>query len=82
MDYSLRKLLGLLDGGKREYRFVSGEVTKDEYNNCQMIDQLLFGEGGYVETLRLLGIYSTTQDSPKLKMPLSLIAAQCLVEMR
>ena len=51
MDYSLKKLLGLLDEGKREYRFLSGEVTKEEYTYCQTIDQLLFGKGGYIETL-------------------------------
>ena len=51
MEYSLKKMLGVLDEGKREYRFVSGEVTQEEYNYCQLIDQLLFGVGGYVETL-------------------------------
>ena len=51
MENSLKKLLGLQDEGKRIYRFVSGEVTQDEYSYCQALDQLLFGEGGYIETL-------------------------------
>lgn len=51
MDYSLKKMLGLLSEGKREYRFLSGEVTREEFEYCQTIDQLLFGEGGYIETL-------------------------------
>lgn len=51
MDKSLRNLLGILDEGKREYRFVSGEVTQEEYEYGQLLDALLFGEGGYVQTL-------------------------------
>lgn len=51
MDISLKRLLGLDDEGKRQYRFVSGEVTREEFEYCQLIDALVFGDGGYVETL-------------------------------
>ena len=51
MDISLKRILGLEDEGKRTYRFVSGEVTREEYEYCQLLDTLLFGTGGYVETL-------------------------------
>ena len=51
MDSLLRKILGIEDDGKRIYRFVSGEVTQEEYEHCQLLGALVFGEGGYVETL-------------------------------
>lgn len=51
MDINLKRMLGLVDDGKREYRFVSGEVTREEYEYCQTLDMLLFGNGGYIETL-------------------------------
>ena len=51
MDITLKRLLGLEDEGKRTYRFVSGEVTQEEFEYCQLLDALVFGEGGYVETL-------------------------------
>lgn len=51
MDKSLKSLLGITDGGKREYRFVSGEVTREDYEYGQLLDTLLFGDGGYVQTL-------------------------------
>jgi hypothetical protein len=51
MDNSLKRMLGLTDEGKRTYRFVSGEVTRDEFQYCQSLDALLFGKDGYIETL-------------------------------
>lgn len=51
MDRSLRNLLGMLEDNKREYRFVDGEVSKEEYQYCQILDQILFGDKGYVATL-------------------------------
>ena len=51
MEQSLRSILGILDEGKRVYRFVSGEVTQEDYQYGQLLDTLLFGEKGYVDTL-------------------------------
>jgi len=51
VDNSIKRMLGILDEGKRIYRFVSGEVTRDEYEFCQSLDALLFGDRGYIETL-------------------------------
>jgi hypothetical protein len=51
MEESLKRMLGLADEGKRTYRFVSGEVTREEFEYCQSLDTLLFGDKGYIETL-------------------------------
>lgn len=51
MDVSLKRLLGIENEGKRVYRFVSGEVTREEFEYSQLLDALVFGPGGYVETL-------------------------------
>jgi hypothetical protein len=51
MEESLKRMLGLADEGKRTYRFVSGEVTREEFEYCQSLDALLFGDKGYIETL-------------------------------
>jgi hypothetical protein len=51
MDRSLRSLLGMLDDNKRIYQFAQTEVTREEFAYCQLIDKLVFGEKGYVETL-------------------------------
>jgi len=51
MDISIQKLLGIADDAKRMYRFAEGEVEREEFEYCQLIDQLVFGGKGYVETL-------------------------------
>ena len=51
MDRSIQTLLGIADDAKRIYRFVEGDVQKEEYEYCQLLDQLVFGDKGYVETL-------------------------------
>ena len=51
MDRSIQKLLGIADDAKRIYRFIEGDVQKEEYQYCQMLDQLVFGDKGYVDTL-------------------------------
>ena len=51
MDRSIQKLLGIADDAKRIYRFIEGDVQKEEFAYCQMLDQLVFGDLGYVETL-------------------------------
>jgi len=47
----IRSILGMLDEGKRIYRVQEGEVQREEFEYCQVIDQLVFGPKGYVETL-------------------------------
>ena len=51
MDRFIQALLGIADDAKRIYRFVEGDVQKEEYQYCQLLDTLVFGEKGYVETL-------------------------------
>lgn len=51
MEQSIKTLLGLVDDGKRIYRFSDGEVTREEFLYCQIIDQIVFGEKGLVKTL-------------------------------
>jgi len=51
MDISIKKLLGIAGDEKRIYRFVDGEVQREEFEYCQLLDQLVFGERGYVDTL-------------------------------
>ena len=47
----IRNILGMLDEGKRIYRIQDGEVDREEFEYCQIIDQLVFGPKGFVETL-------------------------------
>src|SRR5208337_2462289 len=47
----IKNILGMLDEGKRIYRIQEGEVQREEFLYCQIIDQLVFGEKGYVATL-------------------------------
>lgn len=52
MDRQIRDLLGLVDGGKRLYRFAEDEfVQADEFHYAKIIDGIVFGDKGYVETL-------------------------------
>ena len=51
MDIGIRKLLGIAGDEKRIYKFVDGDVQKEEYQYCQLLDQLVFGDKGYVDTL-------------------------------
>jgi hypothetical protein len=51
MDLSLKRMLGMDGGDKRQYRVVDGEVTREEFEYGQMLDAVLFGKDGYVETL-------------------------------
>ncbi len=51
MDRTIQSLLGIADDAKRIYRFQEGEVQREEYQYCQLLDQLVFGDKGYVETL-------------------------------
>lgn len=47
----LRNVLGLLDSGKRIYQLKDGEVSRADFEYCSVINQILFGEKGLVETL-------------------------------
>lgn len=47
----IRNILGMLDEGKRIYRVQDGEVDRETFEYCRIIDQLVFGPKGYVETL-------------------------------
>ena len=47
----IRNILGMLDEGKRIYKIEEGEVDREEFEYCQIIDQLVFGPKGYVDTL-------------------------------
>jgi len=47
----IRNILGMLDEGKRIYKIEEGEVDREEFEYCQIIDQLVFGPKGYVETI-------------------------------
>lgn len=51
IDQSLQRLLGLLGDEKRVYRFIEGEVTREEFEHCQLLDQVVFGPKGLVESL-------------------------------
>lgn len=51
MDRTIQSLLGIADDEKRIYRFQDGEVQREEYQYCQLLDQLVFGDKGYVDTL-------------------------------
>ena len=51
MDIGIKRLLGIAGDEKRIYRFVDGDVEKEEYFYCQLLDQLVFGEKGFVDTL-------------------------------
>ena len=51
MDRSIQSLLGIAGDQKRIYRFMEGEVQREEYQYCQLLDTLVFGDRGYVETL-------------------------------
>ena len=51
MDKSIQSLLGILDDQKRIYRFADGEVQREEYQYCQLLDTLVFGDRGYIKTL-------------------------------
>jgi hypothetical protein len=47
----IQQMLGMLQDEKRIYRIQEGEVAREEFEYCQIIDQVVFGEKGYVETL-------------------------------
>lgn len=51
MDRRIQSLLGIAGDEKRVYRFLGSEVEQEEYQYCQLLDQLVFGDKGYVETL-------------------------------
>lgn len=51
IDNTLQRMLGILGDEKRIYRFVEGEVSREEFEHCQLIDQVVFGPKGYVESL-------------------------------
>jgi len=51
MEDRIRNILGMLDEGKRIFRIQDGEVDREEFEYCQIIDQLVFGERGFVQTL-------------------------------
>jgi hypothetical protein len=44
-------IFSLQGGGKREYREVEGEVSRQEFEHYQLIDQVVFGDRGFVDTL-------------------------------
>jgi len=50
-DQLLRRFMGVADTDKRCYKFEEGEVDRAEFEYCRVIDQIVFGEKGYVETL-------------------------------
>ena len=52
IDESLKRVLGLLDGGKRIYRiYEENEVQQEEFQYCQLMYDIVFGDRGFVETL-------------------------------
>lgn len=51
MEDGIRNILGMVNEGKRIYQVQDGEVTREEFEYCTIIDQLVFGPKGYVETL-------------------------------
>jgi hypothetical protein len=51
MDNKIKSLMGLLDGGKRVYQQKDGEVDADQFEYCQVLNQILFGPKGLVDTL-------------------------------
>ena len=51
MSKDLERLFGLLNDPKRIYQVQEGEVEQEEFQICQVLDQLVFGDKGYVETL-------------------------------
>ena len=52
MDTTLRRLLGLESARTAIYKFAEGEVSKDEFEYGQVLDQVLFDEKiGYIATL-------------------------------
>lgn len=51
IDNTLQRMLGILGDEKRIYRFVEGEVSREEFEHCVLIDQVVFGPKGYVESL-------------------------------
>ena len=49
---NLKRILGMLDEGKRIYRiYEENEVQKDEFQYCQLMHQIVFGDKGFIETL-------------------------------
>ncbi len=51
IDNALQRALGILGDEKRIYRIQEGEVSRMEFEHCQLIDQVVFGPKGYVESL-------------------------------
>jgi hypothetical protein len=56
LDNSIRSILGLLDDKKRIYRYhetADEQINqqREEFSYCQVIDRMVFGKGGLVETL-------------------------------
>lgn len=51
MSDPFRKLLGMEDDAKRIYKMQEGEVQREEFEFCRVIDQIVFGDKGYVQTL-------------------------------
>ena len=51
MDNSIQRALGILGDQKRVFRFIEGEVTREEFEHSRLIDQVVFGPKGYVETI-------------------------------
>jgi hypothetical protein len=50
-EKGLQRMLGILNDEKRIYRFVDGEVSREEFEQCVLIDQVVFGPKGYVESI-------------------------------
>ena len=49
---NLKRVLGLLDEGKRIYRIhEENEVQKEEFLYCKLMHEIVFGDKGFVETL-------------------------------
>lgn len=51
IDNSLQRLMGILGDEKRIYKFIEGEVSREEFEHCVLIDQVVFGPKGFVESL-------------------------------
>ena len=49
-SFEIRNLLGLRDG-KRIYMIDQNHVSQEEYEYCQVLNQVLWGDKGMVETL-------------------------------
>jgi hypothetical protein len=51
IDNALQRALGILGDEKRIFRFEEGDVSREEFEHSRLIDQVVFGPRGLVESL-------------------------------